>query len=159
MPEDIAALVANHPLLAGLPGDMATLVTGCARNVAVKQGEFLLVEGEAADTLYLLRRGQRDSADTRAGPAADSDRDPGAGGGAWVVVAVSPLSLAVRRACCRTRRGDRGGRPLSSLKGRGRPSLRLRADEEVRLGHAGSPGCHTITHLGTLWEDGVVKRR
>jgi CRP/FNR family cyclic AMP-dependent transcriptional regulator len=57
MPEDIAALVANHPLLAGLPGDMASLVTGCARNVAVKQGEFLLVEGEAADTLYLLRRG------------------------------------------------------------------------------------------------------
>ena len=56
-PEDIAALVANHPLLAGLPGDMASLVTGCARNVAVKTGEFLLVEGEAADTLYLLRRG------------------------------------------------------------------------------------------------------
>jgi len=57
MPEDLAALVANHPLLAGLPGDMAALVTGCAHNVAVKQGEFLLVEGEAADTLYLLRRG------------------------------------------------------------------------------------------------------
>ena len=57
MPEDVAALVANHPLLAGLPGDMGALVTGCARNVAVKQGEFLLVEGEAADTLYLLRRG------------------------------------------------------------------------------------------------------
>ena len=57
-PEDIAALVADHPLLAGLPGDMARLVTGCARNVAVKPGEFLLVEGEAADTLFLLRRGR-----------------------------------------------------------------------------------------------------
>jgi CRP-like cAMP-binding protein len=36
---------------------MAALITGCARNVAVKPGEFLLVEGEAAETLYLLRRG------------------------------------------------------------------------------------------------------
>jgi len=56
--EDIATLVANHQLLAGLPGDMVALVTGCARNVAVKPGEFLLVEGEAAETLYLLRRGR-----------------------------------------------------------------------------------------------------
>ena len=58
LPEDIAALVASHPLLAGLPGDMVSLVTGCARNVAVKPGQYLLVEGEAADTLYLLRRGR-----------------------------------------------------------------------------------------------------
>jgi len=57
-PEEIAALVAHHPLLAGLPGDMAALVTGCARNVAVKPGEYLLIEGEVADTLYLLRRGR-----------------------------------------------------------------------------------------------------
>ena len=55
--EDIASLVASHPLLEGLPGDMALLVTGCARNVAVNSGQYLLVEGEAADTLYLLRRG------------------------------------------------------------------------------------------------------
>lgn len=34
-PEDIAALVASYPLLAGLPGDMASLVSGCAHNVAV----------------------------------------------------------------------------------------------------------------------------
>jgi CRP-like cAMP-binding protein len=58
MPEDLAALVTVHPLLAGLPGDLAAHVTGCARNVAVKPGEFLLVEGEAAETLYLLRRGR-----------------------------------------------------------------------------------------------------
>jgi CRP-like cAMP-binding protein len=56
--EDIAVLVASHPLLAGLPGDMASLVTGCARNVAVATGKHLLVEGEPADALYLLRRGR-----------------------------------------------------------------------------------------------------
>jgi CRP-like cAMP-binding protein len=58
MVEDIAELVASHPVLADLPGDIASLVTGCARNVAVASGERLLVEGEPAGTLYLLRRGR-----------------------------------------------------------------------------------------------------
>jgi len=58
MPESIAELVANHPLFAGLPGDTAELVAGCARNVAFEPGELLIVEGEPADTLYLLRRGR-----------------------------------------------------------------------------------------------------
>lgn len=58
MPEDIVALVTNHPLLAGLPANMTDFVAGCARNVAVRPGEFLLIEGEAAETLYLLRRGR-----------------------------------------------------------------------------------------------------
>lgn len=56
--EDIAELVAKHPVLADLPGDIASLVAGCARNVALATGEHLLVEGEPAHTLYLLRRGR-----------------------------------------------------------------------------------------------------
>ncbi len=58
MPEDIAELVANHPLLAGLPGDTIELVTGCARNVVFNVGDLLLAEGDPANTLYLLRRGR-----------------------------------------------------------------------------------------------------
>jgi CRP-like cAMP-binding protein len=58
MPEEIAELVANHPLLAGLPGDTVELVTGCTRNVAFSVGDLLLAEGDPADTLYLLRRGR-----------------------------------------------------------------------------------------------------
>ncbi|HXX91004.1 MAG TPA: cyclic nucleotide-binding domain-containing protein [Acidimicrobiales bacterium] len=58
MTEDIAELVAHHPLLAGLPGDTIDHVAGCARNVALAAGELLLAEGEPADTLYLLRRGR-----------------------------------------------------------------------------------------------------
>ena len=57
MTEQIAELVSHHPLLAGLPGDIVDLVAGCAQNVAFSPGELLLAEGEAADTLYLLRRG------------------------------------------------------------------------------------------------------
>ena len=58
MAEDIAELVASHPLLAGLPGDTVSHVAGCARNMAVGAGELLFAEGEAADTLYLVRRGR-----------------------------------------------------------------------------------------------------
>lgn len=58
MPDSIAQLVANHPLLSGLPGDTAELVAGCARNAAFEPGELLLAEGQPADTLYLIRRGR-----------------------------------------------------------------------------------------------------
>ncbi|HET9732368.1 MAG TPA: cyclic nucleotide-binding domain-containing protein [Acidimicrobiales bacterium] len=54
---DVAELVSRHPLLAGLPGDAASTVAGCARNEAFAAGSLLLSEGEAADTLYLIRRG------------------------------------------------------------------------------------------------------
>lgn len=58
MPESIARLVANHPLLSGLSEDTLDLIAGCARNVVFEPGALLIVEGEPADTLYLLRRGR-----------------------------------------------------------------------------------------------------
>lgn len=57
MKRPIDQLVADHPLFAGLPGDTAALVAGCARNRAFRPGQLLLAEGESADTLYLVRRG------------------------------------------------------------------------------------------------------
>lgn len=58
MPEDLVELVANHPLLSGLPGDLVELLSGCAQNMSFGVGELLLSEGAAADKLYLLRRGR-----------------------------------------------------------------------------------------------------
>jgi CRP/FNR family transcriptional regulator, cyclic AMP receptor protein len=87
MEEDIAELVANHPVLADLPGDIASLVSGCAHNVAVTTGDRLLVEGEPVDTLYLLRRG-RVSLEVRApgrGPLVIDILGPGtAAGWSWL---------------------------------------------------------------------------
>ncbi len=57
MSATLAELVAHHPLLEGLPGDVVALVVGCARNVAVAPKKLVLAEGGHADTLYLLRRG------------------------------------------------------------------------------------------------------
>ncbi|MGO8723048.1 MAG: cyclic nucleotide-binding domain-containing protein [Acidimicrobiales bacterium] len=65
MPKNTAALVGDHPFLAELPDDMAALVRGCARSVTVRTGEYLLLEGDAADVFYLIRRGQV-SLETRA---------------------------------------------------------------------------------------------
>lgn len=48
----------RHPLLAGLPGDAAQAVAGCATEVTFKPGDLLLVEGDAADVLYLIRHGR-----------------------------------------------------------------------------------------------------
>jgi len=54
----VAELVSSHPLLAGLPGDAVDQVAGCALNMAFSPGDLLLVEGEPADTLFLVRRGR-----------------------------------------------------------------------------------------------------
>ena len=57
-PVPIAEVVSSHPLLAGLPEPVVTEVAGCARNVAFATGALLLAEGDPADWLYLVRRGQ-----------------------------------------------------------------------------------------------------
>lgn len=57
VPRQLAELVAAHPLFQGLPVDMSTLVAGCSRNVVFRAGELVIVEGQPADTVYLVRRG------------------------------------------------------------------------------------------------------
>lgn len=54
----VAGIVAEHPLLRGLPDDVLDSVAGCARNVAFPAGHLLTVEGLPADTFFLLRRGR-----------------------------------------------------------------------------------------------------
>ncbi len=58
MIQTLPELIAAHPLFAGLPGDVAELVAGCARTVAFGPGRLIFSEGERAETLYLLRRGR-----------------------------------------------------------------------------------------------------
>ncbi len=58
MPRNTAALIGDHPLLTELSPEMAEIVRNCARNVTVRAGDFLLLEGDAADVFFLLRRGQ-----------------------------------------------------------------------------------------------------
>lgn len=116
MVEDIAELVANHPVLADLPGDIASIVAGCARNVAVTSGDRLLVEGQPVDTLYLIRRG-RVSLEVRSpgrGPLVIETLGPGTATGlSWLfppylsrfdVRAIEPVgAIAVDAECFRAK--------------------------------------------------------
>jgi CRP-like cAMP-binding protein len=55
--KSIKELVASHPFAVGLTEEHLALVAGCAKNVSLEAGAMLCVEGESADTFYLLRRG------------------------------------------------------------------------------------------------------
>lgn len=50
--------VADHPFIAELPAEMAETVRGCAHNVSVAAGEYLVLENDAADIFYLIRSGE-----------------------------------------------------------------------------------------------------
>ena len=50
-------LLAEHPLFAGLGGDVPTLLAGCGHNVHLAADEYLFRTGSPADRFYLVRRG------------------------------------------------------------------------------------------------------
>ncbi|MDA8295092.1 MAG: cyclic nucleotide-binding domain-containing protein [Actinomycetota bacterium] len=50
-------IVAMHPLLSDLPGDVADAISGFTTTVDFGGGRLLLTEGEPADALYFIRRG------------------------------------------------------------------------------------------------------
>lgn len=56
--ETLERLLLAHPFLAGLDPDAARTLVGCARNLRFAAGEYLLREGEPADSFYLLRDGR-----------------------------------------------------------------------------------------------------
>jgi CRP-like cAMP-binding protein len=50
-------LLLSHRLIAGLRPEDIDVIASCSRNRAFAPGEMLFREGQAADTLYLVRRG------------------------------------------------------------------------------------------------------
>jgi CRP-like cAMP-binding protein len=55
---EVDAFVASHPLFAGLPAGVTSEIAACCRTVAYGPDELLLVEGQPADTLFLVQRGR-----------------------------------------------------------------------------------------------------
>jgi CRP/FNR family transcriptional regulator, cyclic AMP receptor protein len=75
----VAALLAEHPFLAGLEPDAIETMAGCARNVRFDAGTYICREGEPAGTFLLLRKG-RVALETHApgrGPVAFQTLGPG----------------------------------------------------------------------------------
>jgi len=56
--EDLTRLLREHDFLKGLTEAQTHLLVSCAKNVRFNPGEFLLREGDAASTFYLVRSGQ-----------------------------------------------------------------------------------------------------
>jgi CRP/FNR family cyclic AMP-dependent transcriptional regulator len=54
----IEELLSEHPFFHGLDDQWIELVAGCAGNTHLSPGGYLFREGSAADTFYLIRRGQ-----------------------------------------------------------------------------------------------------
>jgi len=55
--KDIRTLLAENPFFDGMSDDHLETMTGCGKLVHFKPGEFLLREGDEADTFYLIRSG------------------------------------------------------------------------------------------------------
>lgn len=56
--ETIERLLHEHRFLDDLSADERAVLVSCAKNVRFEPGQFLMREGEAADTFYLLRKGR-----------------------------------------------------------------------------------------------------
>jgi CRP/FNR family cyclic AMP-dependent transcriptional regulator len=50
-------LLADVPALAGLSSEHRELISGCARNSVFAPGEYLMREGDPADTFFVIRHG------------------------------------------------------------------------------------------------------
>jgi CRP/FNR family cyclic AMP-dependent transcriptional regulator len=55
--KEIAELVREAPDFEGIDADHLELIAGCAHNEGFEQGEYLLREGEGADTFFVIRKG------------------------------------------------------------------------------------------------------
>ncbi|HMR04627.1 MAG TPA: cyclic nucleotide-binding domain-containing protein [Polyangiaceae bacterium] len=55
--ENLARALAEHPFCKDMRPDDIEFLSGCAKNARFAEGEFLAREGDAADTLLLLRKG------------------------------------------------------------------------------------------------------
>jgi CRP/FNR family transcriptional regulator, cyclic AMP receptor protein len=57
MPRSLESVLSETKFLAGLDPDELTLLAGCASNAHFDEGEYLVREGDPADTFYILRQG------------------------------------------------------------------------------------------------------
>ena len=56
--KNIDALLAENPFFQGMLIEHLKVIAGCGKLVQFKAGEFLLREGDGADTFYAIRRGE-----------------------------------------------------------------------------------------------------
>ncbi|MBU0984275.1 MAG: cyclic nucleotide-binding domain-containing protein [candidate division Zixibacteria bacterium] len=86
--ENLGRILSEHPFLAGMSDDQLALLVGCASNVAFQPGEFIIREGQPADSFYFIRHGlvQIESHVPQSGPLIIRTRQAGEVlGWSWLV--------------------------------------------------------------------------
>ncbi|MCJ2186256.1 cyclic nucleotide-binding domain-containing protein [Novosphingobium beihaiensis] len=56
--ETMEQILGQQSFFAGFPAEFVALIAGCARNCHFKAGEYLLREGDPADSFFLVRQGK-----------------------------------------------------------------------------------------------------
>jgi CRP-like cAMP-binding protein len=56
--ENLERVLREHEFLKGLSAEQTALMVECAKNLRFAAGDFLLREGDAADTFFLVRAGE-----------------------------------------------------------------------------------------------------
>ena len=56
--QTIEQLLAEAPAFNGMSEDQLALIAGCARNVVFEDGEYLMREGDEAESFYVIRLGR-----------------------------------------------------------------------------------------------------
>ena len=56
--ETLERILIEHPFFAGMKEEHMDLLVGCASNVRFDAGQFILREGQEANSFYLLRQGK-----------------------------------------------------------------------------------------------------
>jgi CRP-like cAMP-binding protein len=72
-----ASFLRNVPVLAGLSDRLLEGLAAEVREVEVRGGQWIMREGEAADSLFLIRSGRVEVIDERLTRGADSHPPPG----------------------------------------------------------------------------------
>ncbi len=56
--ESLKNTLENHPFISGFSREHIDLMVGCAKNVVIKENEYLFKEGENANSFYIIRSGK-----------------------------------------------------------------------------------------------------
>jgi len=56
--ENLSDVLRQHPFVAGLSGPHLDILLGCASNVHIPEGSYVIREGQVANKFYLLRTGR-----------------------------------------------------------------------------------------------------
>ncbi len=57
MANSLEPVIKEHPFFLDFPEDQLKLITSCARNVEFPAGHFIVLEGDAANEFYFIRKG------------------------------------------------------------------------------------------------------